>query len=79
MDLWVRFVGSSKHIEISGVAIDINVENRDSTNTLRTAIDDVSAQTGVRATINESGHLVLTANDGRNIALNIVEMLPRFR
>ena len=41
----------------------------DGTENLRSAINHYSDETGVYATLDESNHLVLTAPDGRNIAV----------
>ncbi|MDH4187952.1 MAG: flagellin, partial [Nitrospira sp.] len=56
---------------INGVAIDAtaNIAAGDNTGVLRAAINAKTASTGVSANVNGSGALVLTANDGRNIAL----------
>jgi flagellin len=43
------------------------VTNGDTSGSLRDAINTVSNQTGVKASLNDSNELVLTAEDGRNI------------
>jgi flagellin len=57
---------------INGFAIDAtaNIAAGDSTGVLRAAINAKTLSTGVTANINGSGGLVLTAADGRNIALH---------
>ena len=56
---------------INGFAIDAaaNIAAGDSTGVLRAAINAKTASTGVTARVNGSGALVLSAQDGRNIAL----------
>ncbi len=56
---------------INGFAIDAtaNIAAADSTGVLRAAINAKTASTGVTANVNGSGALVLSAQDGRNIAL----------
>ncbi|MDP1946055.1 MAG: flagellin [Nitrospirota bacterium] len=56
---------------INGFAIDAtaNIAAGDSTGVLRAAINAKTASTGVTAKVNGAGGLVLTASDGRNIAL----------
>jgi len=56
---------------INGFAIDAtaNIAAADSTGVLRAAINAKTASTGVTANISGSGALVLSAQDGRNIAL----------
>ncbi len=56
---------------INGFAIDAtaNIAAGDSTGVLRAAINAKTASTGVTANISGSGALVLSAQDGRNIAL----------
>jgi flagellin len=60
---------SSNDLFINGVAIDATsgVTASDGTGALRSAINAKTASTGVTATVNTSGSLVLTAADGRNI------------
>jgi flagellin len=55
---------------INGFAIDAtaNIAAGDSTGVLRAAINAKTASTGVTATVNGAGGLVLAAADGRNIA-----------
>lgn len=53
---------------INGVNISATeVTNGDTSGSLRDAINTVSNQTGVEASLNDSNELVLTAEDGRNI------------
>ncbi|MEQ6885987.1 flagellin [Salicola sp. Rm-C-2C1-2] len=62
----------SAEFTINGVGIDTggsNVTSGDSTGVLQDAINDVSNQTGVTAELNDSNQLELTAEDGRNIAI----------
>lgn len=56
---------------INGFAIDAtaNIVAGDSTGVLRAAINAKTASTGVTAGVNSAGGLVLTAADGRNIAV----------
>ena len=56
---------------INGFAIDAtaNIAAGDSTGVLRAAINAKTSSTGVTANVNGSGALVLSAADGRNIAL----------
>lgn len=56
---------------INGFAIDAtaNIAAGDSTGVLRAAINAKTASTGVTAGVNSAGGLVLTAADGRNIAV----------
>ncbi|MCL7945078.1 flagellin [Marinobacter sp. ATCH36] len=54
---------------INGVNISVSeVTNGDTSGSLRDAINTVSNQTGVKASLNDSNELVLSAEDGRNIA-----------
>jgi len=53
---------------INGVTIgSVVVEDNDKTNSLLSAINDKSTQTGVSATLNQDGSLKLSSNDGRAI------------
>ena len=56
---------------VNGFAIDatVNITAGDGTGALRAAINAKTASTGVTANINGGGGLVLTAQDGRNIAV----------
>lgn len=60
---------SSNDLFINGVAIDATsgVTASDGTGALRSAINAKTGSTGVTASVNTSGALVLTATDGRNI------------
>ncbi len=63
---------STVQIAINGVDIldsTVAVSANDSTGTLRDAINLKSNQTGVSATVDGSGKLVLTASDGRNVTV----------
>lgn len=57
-------------LDINGVRIYATVINDDADGALRDAINELTNQTGVVATI-DTGSLVLTAADGRNIDLDI--------
>ncbi len=58
-------------IYINGVDIGaLSFSASDSTGTLTTAINNQTASTGVTASINSTGALVLNASDGRNIAVS---------
>ena len=58
----------SNYLEINGEKISgFAVEDNDATGTLVDAINAVSSDTGVVASLDESSNLVLTAADGRNI------------
>ncbi|MBN1477381.1 flagellin [Candidatus Sumerlaeota bacterium] len=59
----------TNYVEINGVRIQGAFLANDSDGALREAINDVSNQTGVIATIDASNQLVLTAADSRNIAI----------
>ena len=55
-----------KNLTINGVKIgDINVQANDDNGALVNAINAVKDQTGVQASINEAGKMVLTSRDGR--------------
>ena len=58
------------NFEINDVQIEVSsISANDSNGNLRDAINAVSNQTGVKAELNESNELILTAEDGRNIRL----------
>jgi flagellin len=58
-------------LEINGVDIGpVTFEENDSSGTLQTAINAKSDITGVTASVDKDGLLVLTAEDGRDIVLN---------
>jgi len=63
--------GDVQGLTINGIAIgDINnVKVNDDTGELRNAINAYSAETGVVASVDESGRLNLTSNSGRGIAI----------
>jgi len=62
----------SKYIEINGQKITgFSVEDNDATGTLVDAINAVSSETGVVASLTSSGALNLTAADGRNIDVKL--------
>ena len=56
-------------LQINGVDVDVTSVANDTDFALRNAINAVSAQTGVVATLDASDQLVLTAADGRNITV----------
>lgn len=60
---------SSNDLIINGVAVTATsgITAGDGNGALRAAINAISANTGVTATVNASGYLVLSAADGRNI------------
>lgn len=61
---------ASGDLTINGIDIgNVNVLAGDSDAALKDAINAVTAQTGVSADYNPSGELVLSASDGRNIAI----------
>lgn len=63
---------SNGDLEINGVDIGaVSFSENDSTGSLTTAINAKSGTTGVEASINSDGELLLTAEDGRDIVLNI--------
>ena len=61
--------GNMQGLTINGVSIgDIqNIKANDSTGTLINSINKYTAETGVKATIDQEGRLQLTSNDGRGI------------
>lgn len=62
--------GTATTLVINGVNIGaVTASANDSDGALRTAINNISNQTGVAATLDGSNQLVLTAADGRNITL----------
>ena len=66
----VTFDGSTQQLTINNVPIfdsSITVSPGDSTGSLRDAINAKANATGVSATVDSSGQLILTADDGRNI------------
>jgi flagellin len=62
---------SSNDLIINGVTIDATsgITALDGTGALRAAINSKSSQTGVTASVNTTGSLVLSAQDGRNITV----------
>jgi len=61
---------ANTYIEINGSKIaGISIQNNDSDGALVDAINAIYDQTGVKAELNASSELVLTAADGRNISL----------
>lgn len=65
---------TSGDVYINGVNIgDVTVTASDSTGALVTAINNQSTETGVVASKDSSGKLVLTASDGRNITVTVNE------
>ncbi len=78
-----RFVGTSRitggtlsnsdHIIINGKVISaLEVKPDDASDSLVDVINDALPQTGVSASLDERGHLVLEAVDGRNIEVEVV-------
>ncbi len=64
---------SNNFITVNGQAITgIVVQDNDADDSLVNAINAVSAETGVVASLNEANQLVLTAEDGRNIQVENV-------
>lgn len=64
------FDGSSEKLTINGIDIfdgSITILANDSDGTLTDAINAKANQTGVTASVNTGGDLILTSNDGRNI------------
>ncbi|WP_332882094.1 flagellin hook IN motif-containing protein, partial [Campylobacter pinnipediorum] len=62
--------GSIVSLDINGVKIgDLDVKANDSNGTLVNAINQVKDQTGVEASIDPQGKLVLTSRDGRAIKI----------
>lgn len=62
--------GTISGLEINGVAIgDVVVQENDDSASLRNAINAFSTETGVNASVDISGRLNLTANDGRGIVV----------
>ena len=65
-------LNSNTYISINGQAISgFNMIENDTDGALQDAINAVHAETGVIATKNKDGALVLTAEDGRNIEINV--------
>ncbi|MBR58059.1 MAG: hypothetical protein CMH54_08550, partial [Myxococcales bacterium] len=57
-------------VDINGVEVAVGaVSANDADGALRDAINSIENQTGVRASLNASSELVLTADDGRNIVV----------
>ncbi|MBN1518256.1 flagellin [Candidatus Sumerlaeota bacterium] len=63
----INIDGTVNTLTINGIPIIANVAAADSDGALRQAINAVSNTTGVEATVNASGELILTAKDGRNV------------
>ena len=64
--------GSFDHgdLVLNGVQIGpVTVQERDADSALRNAINSKTSQTGVSASLDENGRLVLTANDGRDLVV----------
>jgi len=62
--------GTVSGLTINGVAIgDVVVKDNDDSASLRNAINAFSTETGVNASVDITGRLNLTANDGRGIAV----------
>ena len=63
-------INSTNQLLINGVAIaDTTVQANDSDSALRNAINNISDQTGVTATVDAKGKLNLVSNDGSNISV----------
>lgn len=61
---------SGRYFKLNGTLIaGLTSEAGDSTRTLRDTLNGLQSQTGVYATVDTSGRLVLNAQDGRNITL----------
>jgi flagellin len=64
--------GTTDSLSINGVNVGaVTIVANDADSALRNAINAVSNSTGVTASVDASGALVLTAEDGRNIALDV--------
>jgi len=64
-------IDSTSFLKINGVAIaDTTVVANDSNGALVRAINDISDQTGVTASLNTDSKLVLESSDGRNISIS---------
>jgi len=69
----VNVNGTTDQIWIDGVNIGpVNILGDDSDGALRKAINQITNQTGVAATVDTSGKLVLTAKDARNVTVKVV-------
>jgi flagellin len=65
--------GTIQGLEINGVAIgDVVVKDNDDSASLRNAINAYSTETGVNASVDITGRLNLTANDGRGISVTAI-------
>jgi len=63
-------LSSGKSLTLNGVFVaGFKLEGSDATRTLRDTLNGLQGQTGVFASVNSDGHLVLNAPDGRNITL----------
>lgn len=63
-------LGPQKFFKVNGYAITaITIEEKDATGVLESSINAGYAETGVVAEVDGEGHLVLTAEDGRNITV----------
>jgi flagellin len=63
--------GTIQDLKINGVYIgEVTVKQNDNDGALRNAINRVSTETGVTATLDEAGRLNLTSNDGRGIKVS---------
>jgi flagellin len=71
-DISAVTLDSTNNLSINGSVITgFSVEANDATDTLVNAINSVSGDTGVVASLNEDNRLALTADDGRNIEVAI--------
>jgi flagellin len=69
----VNVDGVTNQIWVDGVNIGpVNILANDSDGALQKAINQTTNQTGVAATVDMNGKLVLTAKDGRNITVKVV-------
>ena len=71
-DIAAVTLDSTNNLTINGEIItSIRIQDNDSDDTLVNAINAVSAETGVVASLDEDHRLVLTADDGRNIEVTV--------
>jgi len=71
-DIAAVTLDSTNNLAINGEVItSVRIQDNDSDDTLVNAINAVSADTGVVASLDEDHRLVLTADDGRNIEVTV--------
>ena len=71
-DIAAVTLDSTNNLTINGeIVTSIRIQDNDSDDTLVNAINAVSADTGVVASLDEDHRLVLTADDGRNIEVTV--------